>query len=111
MERRRRFEHLFVELSVALGELVPRYALWLRIGEFGDPDELGEHGGSPETLSRAAAVAFCRQELQGFLGEHGLELAPRKLRRLIRAVSRFDSQHATPEEQLRSLFERILDER
>ena len=108
MERRRRFEHLFVELSVALGELVPRYALWLRIGEFGG---LGKLGGSPETLSRAAAVAFCREDLQAFLGEHGLELAPRKLRRLIRAVSRFDSQHPTPEEQLKSLFERILDER
>jgi len=96
---RRRFEHLFVELSVALGECVPRYALWLRIGEL---------GWSPGALSQDAAVAFCRQDLPGFLAEHGLSLTPRRHRRLIRSVSRFDPQVRTPDEELNALFERMV---
>ena len=102
MERRRRFEHLFVELSVALGELAPRYALWLRIGE---------RGWDPETLSRDSATAFCREDLSAFLAEHGLQLAPRQLRHLVRAVSHFDASQRTPEERLSALFERTLGER
>ena len=99
---RRRFDHLFVELSVALGTLAPRYALWLRTGEF---------GASAEVSDREALVAFCREDLQAFLAEHGLALAPRQLRRLARAVSRFDPRHLTPEEQLTALLERGLSER
>ena len=99
MERRRRFEHLFVELSVALGELAPRYALWLRIAE---------SRGDPEELSSDSVSAFCREDLSAFLTEHGLALAPRKLRRLIATVSKFDASQRTPEEQLTALFERTL---
>ena len=99
---RRRFDHLFVELSVALGELAPRYALWLRIGEL---------GWTPETLGRDAVIAFCREDLTQFLGDHGLRLAPRKLRRLIRAVARFDPRYPTPEERMHALFERTLGDR
>lgn len=99
---RRRFDHLYVELSVALGELVPRYALWLRIGEL---------GGNPETLERDAALSFCREHLQTFLAEHALALSARALKRLVRAVARFDPRQPTPEEQLSGLFERILGER
>ena len=95
---RRRFEHFFVELSVALGELAPRYALWLRIGELGL---------NPESLGREAVTGFCRRDLQPWLAEHGLNLAPRKLRRLIRAVSRFDPRYLTPEERMTALFQRI----
>ena len=99
---RRRFDHLFVELSVALGELAPRYALWLRLAEL---------GWTPETLRRDAVIAFCRQDLSGFLADHGLRLAPRKLRRLIRSVARFDPRYPTPEERMNALFERSLGER
>ena len=99
---RRRFEHLFVELSVALGELAPRYALWLRIGEIGC---------NPDSLDREAAVAFCREDLRPFLAEYGLTLSARQFRRLVRSVSRFDPRRLSPEEQMAALFERILDER
>jgi len=37
----RRFDHLYTELSVAAGELAPRYALWLQLAELcGDPARL-----------------------------------------------------------------------
>ena len=62
---RRRFDHLFLELSVALGALAPRYALWLRIHEFGElgapgePRELDELGCCADTLGREELVASC----------------------------------------------------
>ena len=58
--QRRRFEHLYEELSLALGELAPRYSLWLHLGEIGcDPD----------ALEAAAVVRFCRDDLELFLFE------------------------------------------
>ena len=99
---RRRFQHLFVELSVALGELAPRYALWLRIGEL---------GWEPETLGRDAVVAFCREDLEPFLREHDLALSRWKFRRLVRAVSRFDPRYPTPEERMNALFDRTVGQR
>jgi hypothetical protein len=95
---RRRFEHLYVELCLALGELAPRYALWLH---------MGESGCEPDTLERDAVVRFCSDDLEPFLFQHGLALTPRKLRRLVRSVSRFDPSQATPEERLAGLLARI----
>ena len=46
---RRRFDHLHSELSVAVGRLVSRYALWLQLREL---------GWDPEGLSRSQAVVF-----------------------------------------------------
>jgi hypothetical protein len=85
--RRRCFEHLYEELSVRLGQLAPRYALWLR---------LRERGLDPEQLTRAEALAFSRDELPRFLAEHGLALAPRAARSLARAVARHDPRVPTP---------------
>jgi hypothetical protein len=84
---RRRFDQLWVELSVALGQRVPRYALWLR---------MHEHGWDPEDLSREGALAFCGAPLSGFLWERGLALGPRTRRRLERSVARFDPNVPTP---------------
>lgn len=84
---RRRFDHLVIEISVAVGRRVPRYALWLRLHEL---------GWDPEELSREAALAFCGAPLSGFLGERGLALAPRPRRRLERSVARFDPSVPTP---------------
>jgi hypothetical protein len=95
---RRRFEHLFMELSVALGELAPRYALWLRLGELAE---------SAETLSREEAVTFCREGLRPFLAEHGHSLTTRQLRRLAQAVSVFDPREPTAEDHVTALFERL----
>ena len=88
---RRRFDHLVVELSLALGESVPRYALWLR---------LHEEGFDPEALGRSQAIAFCEAPLERFLDELGLELEPRRLRRLRRVVDRFDPELSTPYERI-----------
>ncbi len=91
---RRRFDHLYAELSVALGRLAPRYALWLHMSELGM---------DPERLSRSDAVLFCRRHLDGFLGEHDLALRDRQERRLVRAIDRFDPRHPTPYEHMARL--------
>ena len=95
---RRRFDHLYEELSVALGRLAPRYALWLHMGELGM---------DPERLSRSDAVLFCRRHLDGFLGEQDLALRNREERRLVCAVDRFDPRHPTPYEHMARLGDSI----
>lgn len=94
---RRVFDHLHAELSVAVGRVVPRYALWLR---------LREAGLDPERLTRQQALAFCRQKLSGFLAEQGLSLTPRRARRLERELGRVDAGHPTPYERAAQLFGR-----
>jgi hypothetical protein len=82
---RRRFDHLFEEISVRIGRLAPRYALWLRLRELGmDADRL----------------SFCRDHLDAFLREHELALAPRQARDLLRSVARHDPALRTPAEWL-----------
>jgi hypothetical protein len=88
---RRGFDRLFAEISVGVGRIVPRFALWLR---------LHEHGLLPNRLSRAEAVAFCREALPDFLREHGIELDAAAARRLERALRHFDPQRPRPEEWL-----------
>ena len=87
--RRRRFDFLYEELSVRLGRLAPRYALWLR---------LREGGVDPDSLSRAEALRFSSEELPHFLAEHGLALEPRAARSLVRAIARHDPRVPTPAE-------------
>jgi hypothetical protein len=86
---RRRFDHLVLELSLALGRPVPRYALWLRVHEAGL---------DPEDLSRDEAAAFCGGPLADFLHEQGFALGARGRRRLERSVRRYDPSLPTPEE-------------
>ena len=88
---RRRFDHLFVEICLAVERRVPRYQLWL---------ELHDLGCDPEDLTRRTALAFCEGPLQSFLSERGLHLSQPSARRLRRAVRRFDPTVPTPEEQL-----------
>jgi hypothetical protein len=88
---RRWFNHLFVELSVALGEVAPRYALWLRIGE---------HGFDPAKLERHQVMSFCDQQLPVFLADHSLGLSPRAHRKMLRSLRRFDPRAQSPEEHL-----------
>lgn len=88
---RSRFDHLAAEVSVAVGERIPRYPLWLRLHEL---------GADPEALSRRAAIAFCEGPVLRFLVEHGLWLTPRAQRRLIRSVERFDPTRRSPADRL-----------
>jgi hypothetical protein len=92
---RRRFDHLVVELSVAVGRVVPRYALWLRLQELGwDPDHLPVE----------AVTAFCDDHAGDFLADHAMQLDTRTLRRLRRRLVRFDPRFPTPEETLGRIF-------
>jgi len=88
---RRRFEHLVVELSVAVGQVIPRYALWLKLGEL---------GWDPEALSRRAVMSFCDEHLQQFVNDCGASLTARKARRLRRTLERFDPAQLTPYEHM-----------
>jgi hypothetical protein len=90
-ERRARFDHLAAELSLAVGALVPRWPLWMRLHEL-DQD--------PEDLSAEAVVAFCGGPARSFLADHGLALSWNARRRLIRSVQRFDPANVTPEQVL-----------
>jgi hypothetical protein len=92
--RRRRFDHLFAEASVAADRLLPRFELWM---------EFHEAGLDPEALSRAAVVDCGRARLPGFLATRGLGIAPRAARRLEREVARFDPRHPTPYERFAAL--------
>lgn len=88
---RRRFEHLFVELSIACGRLVPRFRLWLR---------LREDGADPEALCQRDALAFCDQGIVPFLAAEKLSISRWQRRRLRRAVAAFDPKLTTPAEIL-----------
>jgi hypothetical protein len=91
---RRRFDHLWTELSVELGRLAPRYPLWLALHEAGlDPERLGAQG----------ALRFCDGPLDAFLRAHGLVLPARRARSLRRRVARFDPALPTPYERFAAL--------
>jgi hypothetical protein len=88
---RRRFDHLILELSLALDRNLPRYPLWITFKELGvDPDY----------LSREVVVEFCDEHLGTFLGHLGCALTPRQQRRLRRAVERYDPALPTPYERM-----------
>ena len=91
---RKRFDHLFVELSVSVGKRVPRYALWL---------ELHDLGWNPESLRVAEALEFCDGQMEGFLSHRGLKISPRARNRLRRELVKFDPTRPLPEE----IFERL----
>ena len=87
---RRRFEHLFAELSVSCRQVVPRYRLWLA---------LREDGADPELLCLDDAVRFCDIGLEPFLAHNGLSLSRWRRRRLRRSILAFD-----PERESASAF-------
>jgi hypothetical protein len=91
---RRRFDHLVLEISLALGQRVSRYALWLRLHDL---------GWNPEQLTRDAALAFCGAPLSRFLADRGLTLSPRAKRGVQRAVGRYDPAVPTPYERMARL--------
>lgn len=91
---RRRFDHLFLEVSLAIEAPAPRYALWLGLHDL---------GWDPDALTREQAAAFCDGPLRRLLAERGIALAPRAERRLRRAVARFDPRVTTPEEHFARL--------
>jgi len=87
--RRRGFDRLVVELSVELGEAVPRFPLWTF---------LREEGHDPEQLGRGEILSLLHGPLQRFLDRRGLALPPRGEIRLRRRLGRFDPRQPAPEE-------------
>ena len=93
--RRRCFDHLYAELSVEIGKLVPRYALWIAVQESGlDPDRLD----TPE-LTR-----FFDAHLGDFLADTGLSLDSNRVKQLRRRLVRFDPSVPTPYETMERMF-------
>jgi hypothetical protein len=89
--QRRRFDHLMLELSLALDRNVPRYPLWIAFKE---------NGANPEFLTRGALLAFFDDHLVDVLERLGHAFTPRQTRRLRRAVSRFDPALPSPYERM-----------
>ena len=89
--QRRRFDHLIIELSLALDRNLPRYPLWITFKEL---------GADPDCLSRKAAIEFCDEHMGEFLAHLGHALTPRQARRLRRAVERYDPEIPTPYERM-----------
>jgi hypothetical protein len=93
---RRRFDNLVIELSVAAGELVPRYALWLALQDLGC---------DPVVLSQDDVRTFVDEHLAAFLEVEELCIRPRETRRLRKRLLRYDPRHPTPEEVLHRIFD------
>jgi len=89
--QRRRFDHLIIEISLALDCNIPRYPLWLTFKEL---------GANPEYLTREIVIEFCDEHLTDFLAHLGHTLSRRRTRRLRRAVARFDPALPTPYERM-----------
>ena len=92
--RRRRFDHMVVELSVLLDRFVARYSLWQAVKDAGY---------DPERWSGAEAERFCTIELPRWLRHQGLALPASCLLKLGRTLARFDSARLTPEEHFARL--------
>ena len=88
---KRYFDHLYNELSVAVGRRVSRYALWLTIWEA---------GGDPDALTRDDVRRLLDRHLEALLREEGTRLSAWKRRGLARRILQFDPHHPTPEEWL-----------
>lgn len=74
---------------MAVGSVVPRYRLWLRLHGLGF---------DPEDLSAPQAAAFCGAPLSDFLAECGIRLEPRRQHRLQRSLRRYDPAFPAPHE-------------
>lgn len=88
---RRYFDFLYTEISVALGQRVSRYDLWL---------SLWNCGGDPDDLTHGQVQSFLDAGFSRLLHEEGKTLQPRALRRLSRRLLSFDARFPTPEERI-----------
>jgi len=91
---RRAFDFLIAEMSLAVGQRVPRYDLWLWLQELGV---------NPIDLSQEDLLAFHDGSMRDFLAICGLQVRDRTARRLRGLIRRYDPTRPTPEE----IMERI----
>lgn len=84
---RRVFNRLVVEVSLAVGHFISRYALWVY---------MHEHDFDPEQMTSKDAARFCGVPLRRFLAEQGVRLDPGGLQRLERQIRRINPYRADP---------------
>jgi len=74
---RRVFNRLVIEISLAVGHCVSRYALWVYLHELAL---------DPEQMSAQDAADLCGVRLRRFLAAEGIRLEPGELHRLERQI-------------------------
>lgn len=98
---RRYFEHVYAEICVAVNLRIPRYDLWLL---------LGDDDGTADELTLPQARYFVENHLSAVLAESGGSISDRARRRLEKSILQFDPHHPTPEEWLTRTFERATEQ-
>ena len=88
---RRVFNRLVVEISLAVGHCVSRYALWVY---------LREHGIDPEQMTKHDTERFCGAPLRRYLVAQGLRLEPGELRRLEQQIGAINPYRPDPYDPL-----------
>jgi hypothetical protein len=84
---RRVFNRLVIEISLAVGYYVSRYALWVYMHEL----EI-----DPEQMTAQDVRGFCGPHLRRFLAAQGILLEPGELRKLERQIREINPYRADP---------------
>jgi hypothetical protein len=84
---RRVFNRLVIEISLAVGHCISRYALWMYVHEL-DLD--------PEEMTAEDAAGLCGVPLRRFLASQAIRLDPVQLRRLEGRIRRINPYRADP---------------
>jgi hypothetical protein len=84
---RRVFNQLVVEISLAFGHCISRYALWVYLHEL-DVD--------PEQMTARDAANLCGVRLRRFLASQGLRIEPGELLRLERRIRAINPYRPDP---------------
>jgi hypothetical protein len=88
---RRVFNRLVIEISLAVGHCVSRYALWMTMHEL-DID--------PEQMTAQDAAGFCGAPLRRFLAAQGIRLEPGELHRLEKQIRGINPYRADPYDRI-----------
>jgi hypothetical protein len=84
---RRVFNRLVIEISLAVGHCISRYALWMYVHEL-DLD--------PEEMTAQDAAGLCGLPLRRFLAAQAIRLEPGELRRLESRIRKINPYRADP---------------
>jgi hypothetical protein len=88
---RRVFNRIVIEISLSVGYLVSRYALWVYLHEL----EI-----DPEQMTVEDAARFCGVPLERFLAAQGIRLEPGEERRLEKRIRRINPYRPDPYDRL-----------
>jgi len=91
---RRVFNQLVVEISLAVGHFISRYALWVYVHEL-DLD--------PEQMTARDAADLCGVRLRRFLAAQGIRLEPGELQKLERRIRGINPYRPDPYDRVEGL--------